>query len=53
MTRLGDPSAPKSISMIALHQHNIPDEFPPDVLLEAGKDWSIVLEEERIFAIFL
>ncbi|MGB1752043.1 MAG: ribonuclease R [Paracoccaceae bacterium] len=44
MTRLGDPSAPKSISLIALHQHNIPDEFPPDVLLEAGKDWSIVLE---------
>ncbi|WP_069301215.1 ribonuclease R [Neptunicoccus sediminis] len=33
--RLGDPMAPKSISLIAIHQHGIPDHFPDDVLAEA------------------
>ena len=33
--RLGDPSAPKAVSLIAIHQHGIPDEFPDDVLAEA------------------
>ena len=33
--RLGDPMAPKAISLIAIHQHGIPDEFPEDVLAEA------------------
>lgn len=33
--RLGDPMAPKSISLIAIHQHGIPDHFPDDVVLEA------------------
>ena len=28
VARLGDPSAPKSISLIAIHEHGIPDEFP-------------------------
>ncbi len=32
---LGDPSAPKSVSLIAIHQHGIPDEFPDSVLAEA------------------
>ncbi|WBU53788.1 ribonuclease R [Paracoccus sp. SCSIO 75233] len=32
---LGDPSAPKSVSLIAIHQHGIPDEFPEEVLAEA------------------
>ncbi len=32
---LGDPSAPKAVSLIAIHQHGIPDEFPDAVLVEA------------------
>ncbi|GGL73329.1 ribonuclease R [Wenxinia marina] len=33
--RLGDPAAPKSVSLIAIHEHGIPDAFPQDVLDEA------------------
>lgn len=33
--RLGDPSAPRAVSLIAIHQHGIPDEFPEAVLREA------------------
>ncbi|MCL7407120.1 MAG: ribonuclease R [Marivivens sp.] len=33
--RLGDPSAPKAVSLIAIHQHGIPDAFPDDVIAEA------------------
>ncbi|NNK77511.1 MAG: ribonuclease R [Litoreibacter sp.] len=33
--RLGDPSAPRSVSLIAIHQHGIPDEFPSEVLEQA------------------
>jgi ribonuclease R len=33
--RLGDPSAPKAVSLIAIHQHGIPDEFPDKVIAEA------------------
>ncbi|MSU88523.1 ribonuclease R [Rhodobacteraceae bacterium 2CG4] len=33
--RLGDPSAPKSVSLIAIHAHGIPDEFPPEALAQA------------------
>ncbi|SNT72961.1 ribonuclease R [Paracoccus seriniphilus] len=33
--RLGDPSAPRSVSLIAIHQHGIPDEFPAKVIEEA------------------
>jgi len=35
VARLGDPLAPKSISLIAIHEHGIPDAFPDDVLAEA------------------
>ncbi|TYB89220.1 ribonuclease R [Oceaniovalibus sp. ACAM 378] len=35
VTRLGDPSGPRAVSLIAIHQHGIPDEFPDDVLAEA------------------
>lgn len=35
--RLGDPSAPKAVSLIAIHQHGIPDQFPPEVLAEADR----------------
>ncbi|MHA3913338.1 ribonuclease R [Halovulum sp. GXIMD14793] len=33
--RLGDPSAPKAVSLIAIHEHGIPDSFPDDVIEEA------------------
>ncbi|WP_212523071.1 ribonuclease R [Actibacterium sp. MT2.3-13A] len=35
VNRLGDPSAPKAVSLIAIHQHGIPDVFPDDVIAEA------------------
>ncbi|WP_111429667.1 ribonuclease R [Rhodobacteraceae bacterium DSL-40] len=35
IARLGDPSAPRSVSLIAIHEHGIPDEFPQAVLREA------------------
>ena len=35
VTRLGDPSAPKAVSLIAIHQHGIPDDFPDEVVEEA------------------
>ncbi|WBU64370.1 ribonuclease R [Paracoccus aerodenitrificans] len=35
LNRLGDPSAPKSVSLIAIRQHGIPDEFPDEALAEA------------------
>ena len=37
VTRLGDPSAPKAVSLIAIHQHGIPDHFPDDVIAEADR----------------
>ncbi|WGW05138.1 ribonuclease R [Tropicibacter oceani] len=33
--RLGDPTEPRAVSLIAIHQHGIPDDFPPEVLAEA------------------
>ncbi len=33
--RLGDPSAPKAVSLIAIYQHGIPDGFPDKVIAEA------------------
>ncbi|MBN2907797.1 MAG: ribonuclease R [Rhodobacteraceae bacterium] len=35
--RLGDPTAPKAVSLIAIHQHGIPDAFPDDVIAEADR----------------
>jgi ribonuclease R len=34
-SRLGDPAAPKAVSLIAIHQHGIPDHFPDAVVAEA------------------
>ncbi len=34
---VGSPTSEKAISMIALHQHNIPTTFPDEVLKEAEK----------------
>ena len=36
-TRLGDPSAPKAVSLIAIHQHGIPDDFPDEAVAEADR----------------
>jgi ribonuclease R len=36
-TVLGDPFAPRSFSLIAIHKHGIPHEFPPAVIEEAER----------------
>ncbi|HSF90822.1 MAG TPA: ribonuclease R [Paracoccaceae bacterium] len=35
--RIGDPTAPKAVSLIAIHEHGIPDSFP-DAALEDAAD---------------
>ena len=35
VARLGDPGAAKAVSLIAIHQHGIPDHFPDAVMEEA------------------
>ncbi len=35
VARLGDPSEPRAASLIAIHQHGIPDHFPDEVVAEA------------------
>ena len=35
LSRLGDPSQPKAVSLIAIHQHGIPDDFPDAVIAES------------------
>ena len=35
VSRLGDPSGPRAVSLIAIHQHGIPDHFPDAVVAEA------------------
>lgn len=35
VARLGDPSEPRAVSLIAIHQHGIPDDFPDPVIAEA------------------
>ena len=35
--RLGNPSAPKAVSLIAIHQHGIPDTFPDEAIAEADR----------------
>ncbi|MCA8883710.1 MAG: RNB domain-containing ribonuclease, partial [Rhodobacteraceae bacterium] len=37
VTRLGDPTAPRAVSLIAIHEHGIPDAFPDDVIAAADK----------------
>ncbi|MGR3479410.1 ribonuclease R [Salipiger marinus] len=37
VARLGDPSEPRAVSLIAIHQHGIPDDFPAEVLAEADR----------------
>ncbi len=35
VTRLGDPSQPKAVSLIAIHQHGLRDDFPDEVIAQA------------------
>ena len=35
VARLGNPNAPKAVSLIAIHEHGIPDAFPDAVIAEA------------------
>ena len=35
VARLGNPGAPKAVSLIAIHEHGIPDAFPDTVIAEA------------------
>jgi ribonuclease R len=35
--RLGDPAGPRAASLIAIHQHGIPDTFPDAVIAEADR----------------
>jgi ribonuclease R len=37
VARLGDPAGPRAASLIAIHQHGIPDVFPDAVMLEADR----------------
>jgi len=45
--RLGDPFAPRSFSLIALHEHGIPDTFADEALDEAERVARQPLGEER------
>ncbi|HYJ30969.1 MAG TPA: RNB domain-containing ribonuclease [Allosphingosinicella sp.] len=44
---LGDPFAPRSFSLIAIHKHGIPDEFPERVLQEAEQVARLALGERE------
>ena len=45
--RLGDPSAARSVSLIAIHEHQIPDEFPPEALDEAARAEPVALGDRE------
>jgi ribonuclease R len=46
-TILGDPFAPRSFSLIAIHKHDIPHEFPDGVLAEAERVAKLPLDPPR------
>jgi len=37
IARLGDPGEPRAVSLIAIHQYGIPDDFPDEVVEEADR----------------
>ncbi len=45
--RLGDPTAPKAVSLIAIHEHGIRDSFPEAVLAEADSAQPLPLGARR------
>jgi ribonuclease R len=44
---LGDPLAPRSYSLIAIHKYGIPHRFPQEVLSEAEKAAKLPLSEDK------
>ena len=49
ISRLGDPSAPKAVSLIAIHEHGIPDSFPDAVITEADEKKAVGLDGREDF----
>ena len=47
VARLGDPSQPRAVSLIAIHQHGIPDHFPDKVVAEANAAKPAALGERK------
>ncbi len=47
LARLGDPSAPRAVSLIAIHQHGIPHDFPDEVIAEADAMHPATLDDSR------
>jgi ribonuclease R len=45
--RLGDPFAPRSFSLIAIHKHGIPHVFSPELLDEAKRVAALPLGDDR------
>ncbi len=44
---LGDPFQPRSFSLIAIHKHGIPDQFPEEAIVEAEKVVGLALGERE------
>ncbi|MEA1073204.1 VacB/RNase II family 3'-5' exoribonuclease [Sphingomonas sp. LY160] len=44
---LGDPFAPRSFSMIAIHKHGLRDEFRPEAIEEATRAASLPIGDDR------
>ncbi|MFQ1699381.1 ribonuclease R [Loktanella agnita] len=47
VARLGDPTAPRAVSLIAIHQHGIPDHFPDEVIAEADAASPVALKKRK------
>ncbi|MEL7214820.1 MAG: ribonuclease R, partial [Pseudomonadota bacterium] len=45
LERLGDPTAPRSVSLVAIHEHGIPDAFPDAAVKEALRAKPVRLDE--------
>lgn len=45
--RLGDPFAPRSFSLIAIHKHGIPDQFTAETLSEAERVATLDIGQDR------
>ncbi len=45
--RLGDPFAPRSFSLVAIHRHGIPDVFSEELLEEAARAAALPIGEDR------
>ena len=45
--RLGDPSGPRAVSLIAIHQHGIPDQFPDAAIAEADSPRPVTMDHRE------